>query len=54
MQTEHCSVTVETIETLNTDVHMAVVIVSETAKIVVINSYFSKQTTDGYKEVNSL
>lgn len=54
MQAEHGSVILSTIETLNADVHMAFLIVSEIAKIVVIESSFSKQTILGYKEVNSL
>lgn len=54
MQTEHSSVIVGTIEILNKDVHMALVIVSEIAKIVVIKSYFSKKTSANYKEVNIL
>lgn len=53
MQAEHSSVILETIETLNTGAHMAFVTVSEIAEIVVI-SYFSKQSTASYKEVNSL
>lgn len=54
MQAEHGSVIVGTIETQSTDVHMALVLVSEILKIVVIKSYFSKQTTANYKGANSL
>lgn len=39
------------IETLNTDIHMGHVIVSEVVNILVIKSCFSKQNTAGYKEV---
>lgn len=40
MQAEHGSVIVGTIETRSTDEHMALVLVSEIFKIVVIKSFF--------------